>query len=99
MSVLKEEVKYIAALAKLDFKEEELEEFTRHFNEILSYMDELNEVDTDNVEPLSHPIDGENIFREDVQIKSLDRDEAMKNAPETDGTYFIVPRIINTDTQ
>jgi aspartyl-tRNA(Asn)/glutamyl-tRNA(Gln) amidotransferase subunit C len=97
MSVSKEEVKYIAALAKLDFKEEELEDFTRQFNEILTYMDELNEVNTDNVEPLSHPIDGENVFREDIHIKSPDREEALKNAPDTDGTYFIVPKIINTD--
>jgi aspartyl-tRNA(Asn)/glutamyl-tRNA(Gln) amidotransferase subunit C len=96
MSVSKEEVKYIAKLARLDFPEEELIDFTRQFNEILSYMEKLNEINTDDIEPLSHPVDGENVFREDTGIPSLTNEEALKNAPETDGAYFAVPKIINT---
>jgi aspartyl-tRNA(Asn)/glutamyl-tRNA(Gln) amidotransferase subunit C len=99
MSVSKDEVKYIARLAKLSFQEDELEAFTKQFNEILSYMDTLNEVNTDNVEPLSHPIDQRNIFREDQNHVSSDTVTALRNAPETDGQYFIVPKIINTGTK
>jgi aspartyl-tRNA(Asn)/glutamyl-tRNA(Gln) amidotransferase subunit C len=99
MSVSKEEVKYIAKLAKLNFREEELEEFTKQFNGILTYMDTLNEIDTEDVEPLSHPVEGVNVLRADIRLKSSDSEEALNNAPETDGTYFLVPKIINSDQQ
>jgi aspartyl-tRNA(Asn)/glutamyl-tRNA(Gln) amidotransferase subunit C len=95
VAVSNDEVKYIARLAKLNFREEELEKFTKHFNEILSYMDTLNELDTENIEPLTHPVDSENVFREDIPWKGSSRDDAMKNSPQTDGEYFMVPKIIN----
>jgi aspartyl-tRNA(Asn)/glutamyl-tRNA(Gln) amidotransferase subunit C len=89
-----EDVKYIAQLAKLKFKEEELESFTHKFNEILSYVEKLNELNTDEIEPLEYPIDNVNVFREDTNMGSIDTYEALKNAPDTDGTYFIVPKVI-----
>jgi aspartyl-tRNA(Asn)/glutamyl-tRNA(Gln) amidotransferase subunit C len=98
MAVSKEEVKYIAKLARLNFREDELEEFTKQFNGILSYMDTLNEVNTDDIEPLSHPVEGANVMRPDVQVKGSDIENALKNAPETDGTFFLVPKIINPDS-
>ncbi|RPI66264.1 MAG: Asp-tRNA(Asn)/Glu-tRNA(Gln) amidotransferase subunit GatC [Ignavibacteriales bacterium] len=94
MAVTKDDVKYIAALAKLKFSDEELDKFTSQFNEILSYMGTLNELDTTNVEPLSHPLENENIFREDNHTPGCSSEEALKNAPSTDGTFFIVPKII-----
>jgi len=92
-----EDVKYIASLAKLKFTEEELESFTKEFNEILSYMDTLNEADTENVEPLTHPLQGETMLREDIIRPGSTQDEALKNAPDTDGVFFRVPKIINPD--
>lgn len=89
-----EDVKYIAQLAKLKFKDEELESFTHKFNDILSYVEKLKELNTDDVEPMEYPIDNINVFREDVNIDSIETEEALKNAPQTDGTYFIVPKVI-----
>jgi aspartyl-tRNA(Asn)/glutamyl-tRNA(Gln) amidotransferase subunit C len=94
MAVTKKDVEYIAGLAKLTFKEEELEKFTGQLNEILAYVEKLNELDTTNVEPLSHPIEGSNVFREDVVKPSLDREEALKNAPDRSELFFKVPKVI-----
>jgi aspartyl-tRNA(Asn)/glutamyl-tRNA(Gln) amidotransferase subunit C len=97
MSVSREEVKYIAALAKLSFSDEELDEFTGQFNEILAYMETLNEVETDNVEPLSHPVEGDNVFRSDITSPGSSHEEALNNAPDTDGVFFKVPKTIKTE--
>jgi aspartyl-tRNA(Asn)/glutamyl-tRNA(Gln) amidotransferase subunit C len=96
MAVSKDEVKYIASLSKLEFDESELEDFTKEFNQILNYIDKLNELDTENVEPLSHPIEKLNVFREDEHKKSVDRTEALKNAPDSNDEYFKVPKVIKS---
>jgi aspartyl-tRNA(Asn)/glutamyl-tRNA(Gln) amidotransferase subunit C len=94
MAVTIEEVKRIAELARLTFAQEELETFTRQFNQILEYMEKLNELDTTNVEPLSHVIELENAFREDTVHPSHPKEDVLKNAPEEDGKYFKVPKVI-----
>ncbi len=94
MSVTKSEVEKIAKLAKLKFSDSELENFTHQMNEILKYMEKLNELNTDNVEPLSNPIDATNIFREDEIKQSINTEDALKNAPVSDDKYFIVPKVI-----
>jgi aspartyl-tRNA(Asn)/glutamyl-tRNA(Gln) amidotransferase subunit C len=94
MSVTRKDVEHIAELARLKFKDEELENFTHQLNDILAYMEQLNELDTENVEPLSHPIEGSNVFREDVNKPSLDREHALKNAPDHDDEFFKVPKVI-----
>lgn len=94
MAVTKKEVEKIAELAKLKFSEEELENFTPQMNEILSYMDKLNELDTENVKPLSHPVEQTNVFREDELRVSITTDEALKNAPSKDEHHFKVPKVI-----
>jgi len=94
MAVTKKDVEYIAELAKLTFKDEELEKFTEHLNQILTYVEKLNELDTTNVEPLSHPVEGSNAFREDVVKPSLDREEALRNAPDRSELFFKVPKVI-----
>ena len=71
MPVTKKEVENIAELAQLKFSEEELESFTPQMNEILNYMEKLNELDTENVEPLSHPVEQTNVFREDELKPSI----------------------------
>ena len=94
MSVTRKDVEHIAELARLKFKDEELENFTFQLNEILAYMEQLNELDTQNVEPLSHPVEGSNVFREDEVKPSIDREEALKNAPSRDDEFFRVPKVI-----
>lgn len=97
MSVTSNEVKHIAKLAKLEFNEEEISKLTHDLNEILEYVDKLNELDTENVEPLSHPIEGSNVFRKDELRKSVDTEDALKNAPESTHEYFKVPKVIKND--
>lgn len=95
MSVSKEEVKKIAELARLKFEEKELGDFTLQFNEILEYIEKLNELDTENVEPLLNPVEAKgNRLRKDEQKLSVNRSEALKNAPESDGEFFKVPKVI-----
>ncbi len=95
MAVTKKDVEYIANLARLSFNDEELENFTHELNEILSYVDKLNELDTGNVEPLSHTVENKNVFRTDEVKPSIDREEALKNAPERTDEFFVVPKVIN----
>lgn len=94
MPVTRKDVEYIAELAKLKFDEAELNELTVDMNKILSYMEKLNEVDTTDIEPLSHPIENENVFREDELKPSISREEALKNAPVKDEEFFKVPKVI-----
>lgn len=97
MSVTRKDVEYIAQLARLRFKDEELENFTHQLNEILNYVEKLNELDTDDVEPLNHPIENVNVFREDELKPSVDTEEALKNAPDRTDEFFKVPKVINQD--
>jgi aspartyl-tRNA(Asn)/glutamyl-tRNA(Gln) amidotransferase subunit C len=94
MAVNKQDVEKIAELARLIFSEEELENFTPQMNKILSYMDKLNELNTDNVEPLSHPVEQTNVFREDELRPSISKEDALKNAPSKDENHFKVPKVI-----
>jgi len=90
----REEVKYIAHLARLDLSKEEEEKFTWQLREILAYVDKLKEIDTQNVPPTSHVFSLKNVFREDKQKKSLPVEKALSNAPQQRRNQFVVPRII-----
>jgi aspartyl-tRNA(Asn)/glutamyl-tRNA(Gln) amidotransferase subunit C len=94
--VTKEEVKHIAGLARLEFDEKELGGFTGDLNNILGYIDQLKEVDVAGVAPLEN-INEEvetNVFRKDVVLPSVPREEALKNAPKVGDGYFLVPKVI-----
>lgn len=95
MSVKKEDVLHIAALAKLKFDESEIENFTSQFNEILSYIEKLNELNTENVKPLAHPFESQNVFREDELKQSVSTEDALKNSPSRTEEFFRVPKVIN----
>ena len=97
MSVNVDEVKNIAKLAKLKLSDDEVQEFTKGMNQILDYMDKLNELDTSNVKPLSHPLEKVNVFREDELKTSIEREEALKNAPDRTDEFFRVPKVIKVD--
>jgi aspartyl-tRNA(Asn)/glutamyl-tRNA(Gln) amidotransferase subunit C len=94
LKIKKEEVEYVAHLARLEFQIEEMEKFTAQLNDILLYMDKLNEVDTMGVTPMSHAITVTNAFREDAIKESLSRDLSLANAPEARGDCFLVPRVV-----
>ena len=94
MSVTVKDVEHVAALARLSFTEQEKQELTGHLNEILQYMDQLNRLDTSTVEPLSHVIELENVFREDTLEPSYPQGEILKNAPARTEKFFKVPKVI-----
>lgn len=94
MKITKEQVEYVAHLARLDFSEKEKEKFTSQLNDILMYMEKLNEVDTTGVEPETHAITLMNAFREDKIKPSLDPKVSLANAPEEKASCFRVPKVI-----
>jgi aspartyl-tRNA(Asn)/glutamyl-tRNA(Gln) amidotransferase subunit C len=94
MSVTKENVAYIAELARLRFTDAEQEKMTRELNMILHYIEKLNEVDTEGVEPLSSIHDPINVLRADVEREPLTNAEALKNAPDKQDRFFKVPKVI-----
>ncbi|MCX7611398.1 MAG: Asp-tRNA(Asn)/Glu-tRNA(Gln) amidotransferase subunit GatC [Ignavibacterium sp.] len=94
MSVPKEEIIKIAKLAKLKLNDNEIEKFTYQFNQILDYMKKLNEINTDEVQPLSHPIEINNVMRDDELKDSIPRELALSNAPDKDDKFFKVPKVI-----
>lgn len=95
MAVTRKDVEHIAELARLKFNDKELENFTSRLNEILTYVEKLNELDTENVKPLSHPVETVNVFREDITTPGASREEALKNSPDKDDVFFKVPKVIN----
>ncbi|MBN2412562.1 Asp-tRNA(Asn)/Glu-tRNA(Gln) amidotransferase subunit GatC [candidate division KSB1 bacterium] len=94
MSVTIEEVEKIARLAKLSFSEEEKIKFTEQFNQILQYMEKLNELDTENVSPTFNVLDVNNVFREDKVKPWLTQEQALQNAPKKKNGLFSVPKVI-----
>lgn len=95
--ITKQDVEYVAGLAQLRLDEATKERLVQELGEILGYMDKLDELDTSSVEPMMHVLPMTNVYREDVVGKSLDRETALMNAPKTDGEYFLVPKILDTE--
>lgn len=94
MAISVEDVRYIAELARLRFSEDEEERLAHEMSVILDYMEKLGELDTTGVPPMAHVLDLENVFREDRAEARISREEALQNAPDADGTYFRVPKVI-----
>ena len=95
MAISKEEVRYVANLARIKMKENELEKFTLQLDKILEYVNKLNQLDTENVPPTSHIINLKNIMRKDeISGESLSNDEATQMAPDKENEFFRVPKII-----
>lgn len=96
MAISVEEVKHIAELARLQFSEEELLRMADELERILGYVHKLNELDTSDVPATSHVHVESGGLRTDTTVRRIDREEALKNAPDSDGVYFRVPRVINS---
>ncbi|TXT63669.1 MAG: Aspartyl/glutamyl-tRNA(Asn/Gln) amidotransferase subunit C [Promethearchaeota archaeon] len=90
-----ETIEYVSKLALLDLSEEEKEKLSKQLNNILSYFKKLEDLDTVDVEPTRHPIEGlNNVFREDEPWEGLTQEEALKNAEHKKEGYFKAPRIL-----
>jgi len=97
MSISREEVLHIAKLARLSLSEEEITMYTHQLGDILNYVQKLNELNIDDVEPMKHILDMVNVLREDKDLPSLSREDVLKNAPEHDDEFFKVPRVLRTE--
>ncbi len=91
------DVEYVAGLAQLTLDEETKQRLVREMAEILSYIEQLNELDTSDVEPMMHVLPMTNVYREDVVGESLPREKALLNAPRHDDEYFLVPKILDAE--
>jgi aspartyl-tRNA(Asn)/glutamyl-tRNA(Gln) amidotransferase subunit C len=94
MPITIKDVEHVATLARLSFPEDEKRRLTSQLNNILTYMEQLNALDTLDVEPLSHVIELNNVFRKDELRPGLTRREALKNAPTASEKFFRVPKVI-----
>lgn len=94
MKISPEKALAIATLARLEISPEQAASLSAQMDDILDYMDKLNELDTGSVEPMYTPVDQPGFLRPDEVKKELDRADILRNAPESDGEYFIVPRIV-----
>ncbi len=94
MSVSIEQVRHIAKLARIAMSDEEIERLAPELNNILGWVEQLGEVNTDGVEPLTAVIDLKLRLRDDVVIEGNIRDEVLANAPEAQHGFFAVPKVI-----
>ena len=94
MKVSKDDIEYIAKLAKLKFDDDEAPKMQSELNKILQYVEKLNELDTSEIEPLKHVIDLKNVDREDIVNQTLTTDDMLKNAPSKTEKFFRVPKVI-----
>ncbi len=94
MTLTPEDVAQVALLARLRVSPAEVEMFTEQLTKIVGFVEQLNELDTSNVEPLAHGVEVHNVFREDKVEPALPRAAALANAPEHNDECFIVPVVI-----
>jgi aspartyl-tRNA(Asn)/glutamyl-tRNA(Gln) amidotransferase subunit C len=92
--ITQKDVEYVAGLAQLALDDATKERLAGEMGDILGYMDKLNELNTDAIEPMMHAQEMTNVYGEDEVQPSLEREEALRNAPQTDGEYFLVPKIL-----
>jgi aspartyl-tRNA(Asn)/glutamyl-tRNA(Gln) amidotransferase subunit C len=94
MSISRQDIEKVALLARLQLTEDELSKMTTELAQIVGYVDQLGEVNTDGIEPMAHAIEIKNVFRDDAVAPSLPRDEALANAPHHDNRGYLVPAVL-----
>jgi len=87
-------IRKLAHLARLEFSEDKEQEMLGDLNKILNWVDKLRELDTENIEPLTHMTAEMNVMREDVAQNTVTHEEALLNAPKKDSDYFRVPKVL-----
>ena len=88
-----QDVEHVAKLARLELTEEEKIKFTTQLGDVLKYVDQMNEVDTSNVKPMTQVIDFVNVMREDEPCQEISKEALMSNAPDEENGFFKVPKI------
>ena len=94
MEIDKKLVKKIASLSKIKVKDDQVDKFSNELSKIITWIDKLNEVKTDNVTPVTNPSDIKIPIRDDKVNDGKIKEKILKNAPETKGGYFIVPKVV-----
>jgi len=94
MAISKETVQYVANLARIELEADELDKLARQLEDIISFIDKLKELDIEKVAPTSHILPVNNVLREDSPAKSLPLEDALANAPNRQGNFFNVPKVI-----
>ena len=96
MSISKQDVEHVARLARLALSDEEKDRYTAQLGSILGYVEKLRSWKTDGVPPTAHPWPTVNVWREDAaeRLQGVERDELLKNAPEREGPFFKVKKVI-----
>lgn len=94
MSISRADIEKVALLARLQLTEDELAKMTAELVQIVSYVDQLAEVNTDGIEPMAHAIELSNVFRDDALAECLPREEALANAPHHDNRGYLVPAVL-----
>jgi aspartyl-tRNA(Asn)/glutamyl-tRNA(Gln) amidotransferase subunit C len=94
MSISRQDIEKVALLARLQLTDDELSKMTVELAQIVGYVDQLGEVDTNGIEPMAHAIETANVFRDDVVAGSLPRNEALANAPHRDERGYLVPAVL-----
>lgn len=97
MKVTKADVEHVAILARLEFGEDEKAEMAEQLSRIVEYVEKLNELDTEDVSPTAHAVPLRSVLREDDARPSLDPEDALRNAPDREGAFFKVPRIVELE--
>jgi aspartyl-tRNA(Asn)/glutamyl-tRNA(Gln) amidotransferase subunit C len=92
-----DDVRHVAKLARLALDDATLSRLTGQLEAILGYVEKISAADVSNVEPMAHAVPLHNVFREDIVEPGLPLDQVLANAPETDGPFFKVPKIIGGD--
>lgn len=92
--VSRDDVLKVSLLARLQLDEQQLDLMAQQMARIVQYVDQLAEVNTEGVEPMAHPFELTNVFRDDNLAQSLDREQALAAAPRTDGECFLVPAVL-----
>ncbi len=94
MKLTRDHVEHVAELARLKFSDEEMERFQDQLTNILTYIDVLNEADTEGVEPVTIVLPMQNVFREDEVRNPLPKEDFLSLAPSADHDHYKVPKII-----
>lgn len=94
MSISEEQVRHVALLARLALSDEQIASVGGDLNSILGHIDSIQQLKLEGVEPTAHPLDVVNATREDCIRPGLSREDALLNAPQTDGTAFVIPQIV-----
>ena len=93
-TITQDQVRHVAKLSRLKLNDQQVQQFSAQMANILTYVEKLNELDTSKVEPTAHAVPIKNILREDVFTDGMGIEKVLQNAPESDGPFFKVPRVL-----